>query len=108
MRQGEPGYELDTGKLKIGDGMTPWNTLEYFGGGYATSPDGASVAIDNQGRLTLYGFSSAGLRSIPSKGENGIEWIALSTVATTGLIEDLKQEETIELYGGSAIDLIGG
>ena len=72
------------------------------------SPDGASVALNEEGKLTLYGFSSAGLRSIPSRGKNGIEWIALSTVATSGLIEDLKQEQTIELYGGSATDLIGG
>lgn len=29
---GELGYELDTGKLKIGDGTTAWNDLGYFGG----------------------------------------------------------------------------
>lgn len=29
---GEPGFETDTKKLKIGDGETPWNELEYFGG----------------------------------------------------------------------------
>jgi hypothetical protein len=27
---GEPGYERDTGRLKLGDGHTPWNDLEYF------------------------------------------------------------------------------
>lgn len=26
----EPGYELDTGKIKLGDGVTAWNDLEYF------------------------------------------------------------------------------
>lgn len=29
---GEPGYELDTHRLKIGDGVTPWNDLDYIGG----------------------------------------------------------------------------
>ena len=29
---GEPGYEIDTGRLKIGDGLTPWNELPYFTG----------------------------------------------------------------------------
>lgn len=29
---GEPGYETDTKKLKIGDGETPWRELEYFDG----------------------------------------------------------------------------
>ena len=28
----EPGYELDTGKLKIGDGSTAWNDLDYLSG----------------------------------------------------------------------------
>jgi hypothetical protein len=27
---GEPGYETDTGKLKIGDGVTLWNSLPYW------------------------------------------------------------------------------
>lgn len=28
---GEPGFEIDTGKLKIGNGTTPWNDLPYLG-----------------------------------------------------------------------------
>lgn len=27
---GEPGYETDTGRMKIGDEVTPWNQLDYF------------------------------------------------------------------------------
>ena len=30
LRLGEPGYEKDTGKLKVGDGVTPWNSLPYL------------------------------------------------------------------------------
>lgn len=26
---GEPGFEKDTYRLKIGDGITPWNELPY-------------------------------------------------------------------------------
>jgi hypothetical protein len=29
--QGEMGLEIDTHKLKIGDGITHWNSLAYFG-----------------------------------------------------------------------------
>ena len=29
---GEPGYEKDTGRLKIGNGETPWLELAYIGG----------------------------------------------------------------------------
>jgi microcystin-dependent protein len=30
MAQGEPGYESDTGKLKMGDGLTHWSSLSYY------------------------------------------------------------------------------
>lgn len=33
LRQGEPGFEYDTGKLKIGDGFTPWLALPYINDG---------------------------------------------------------------------------
>jgi len=29
LASGEPGYETDTGKFKIGDGTTAWNSLAY-------------------------------------------------------------------------------
>lgn len=28
--EGEPGFETNTGRLKIGDGSLHWNDLEYF------------------------------------------------------------------------------
>jgi hypothetical protein len=31
LNAGEPGFEIDTGKLKIGNGTTPWNDLPYLG-----------------------------------------------------------------------------
>ena len=30
LESGEPGFEYTTNKLKIGDGMTPWNELPYL------------------------------------------------------------------------------
>jgi hypothetical protein len=33
LKLGEPGFEKDTYKLKIGDGITPWNNLPYIAGG---------------------------------------------------------------------------
>lgn len=32
LKEGEYGYERDTGKVKIGDGTTEWNDLDYFAG----------------------------------------------------------------------------
>lgn len=32
LRAGEPGFELDTGLLKVGNGTDDWKTLPYIGG----------------------------------------------------------------------------
>jgi hypothetical protein len=34
---GEQGFETDTGKVKIGNGSTAWNSLSYLGAGTVTS-----------------------------------------------------------------------
>jgi hypothetical protein len=39
---GEPGIELDTGKFKIGNGVTPWSQLPYF-----SNDDLIAVMIQN-------------------------------------------------------------
>lgn len=49
---GEPGYETDTGKLKIGDGISAWETLEYISG--PTGATGPSGGIGT-GANTFYG-----------------------------------------------------
>ena len=33
LAEGEPAYETDTGKIKFGDGSTPYNLLPYFNEG---------------------------------------------------------------------------
>lgn len=49
---GEEGYETDTGNYKKGDGVTPWNTLDYKGGGGGVTPD-ATAAV--KGKLRIGG-----------------------------------------------------
>ena len=39
---GEPGYEWDTHKMKVGDGKTPWNLLPYIGD-HSKPKDGKSA-----------------------------------------------------------------
>ena len=49
---GEPGYERDTGKYKIGDGATAWNSLAYqaaSGPPGATGPEGPAGPTGAQG-----------------------------------------------------------
>lgn len=45
---GEPGFEGDTGRLKIGDGVSKWSELNYFG------------ESDYYMARTHYGFPSIG------------------------------------------------
>jgi len=40
--QGEWGLERDTRRLKMGDGVNPWNLLDYFAGGSSGGPSGGS------------------------------------------------------------------
>lgn len=39
---GEMGYEIESGRLKIGDGVTPWNSLPYYVG----NGSGANGVLD--------------------------------------------------------------
>ena len=48
LKRGEPGYESDTGKLKIGDGFTQWNTLPYFNTGSSGGGGGESTIFQCQ------------------------------------------------------------
>lgn len=73
---GEPGFELDTGRLKIGDGITQWNLLHYYGGSAEVSVDGKSLIIHTDGTAALYGFDEAIAGQIPSKNSDGtISWV---------------------------------
>ena len=42
---GEPGLETDTGKVKYGNGTTPWAQLSYGGGGAASLTDEGNVVV---------------------------------------------------------------
>lgn len=77
LEDGEPGFELDTGKLKIGNNITPWNELPYLAGGsYDVDVDNKSITIKDDGTLSLYGFDAAEVGEVPSKGEDGrLHWI---------------------------------
>jgi hypothetical protein len=53
LRSGEPGWERDTGRMKIGDGVTPWRELKYFLGG-GDSSGGGSTDPDDIPDLVLF------------------------------------------------------
>ena len=80
--QGEFGYELNTGYAKIGDGQTPWISLEYFGG---TGPTGST------GSTGVTGSTGFG---VPAGGSTGQFLIKSSdtdydTAWTASLVSDV-------------------
>lgn len=60
LASGEPGYVLDKNALKIGDGVTAWNDLNYVGG------QGGGVYNAN----THYEFPSVGSTDMIYKAED--------------------------------------
>lgn len=48
----EWGYETDTGKVKIGDGVTPWGGLDYFGGDVDLSGYATEAWVENKGYVS--------------------------------------------------------
>lgn len=72
----EPGFELDTGKLKIGDGKTEWNFLKYQNETYTLSVDGKSLILNSENKIGLVGYESAKQGQMLVKdNEKGLAWV---------------------------------
>lgn len=50
---GEPGYETDTKKFKIGDGSTPWHDLPYIGDGNEINAVNSITELPQTGNPTI-------------------------------------------------------
>jgi hypothetical protein len=110
LRQGEPGFEIDTGKLKIGNGIDNWINLSYIG----DNNDSGIISVEVRDMLPEIGDASLIYRVINEKAL--YQWNAVDNVyellnATDNIeinINDVVQKEGdfLILYGGSAIDNI--
>jgi hypothetical protein len=58
LAQGEIGLELDTNKIKLGDGTTSWNSLGYYGAGGVTSVTGTSPVVSSGGTTPAISLAS--------------------------------------------------
>lgn len=86
LSQGEIGYELTTGKIKIGTGTTAWNSLSYLT--IATSSvTGTLTFPDNSVQSTAW------LGSLAYSSLTGLP--TLATVATSGSYNDLANKPNI-------------
>jgi len=73
LKLGEPGYEKDTKRLKIGDGVTLWNDLPYIGSGTIDFEDvqdevasflkaGNNIVLDYDDPNNILTISTSGLQ----------------------------------------------
>jgi Major tropism determinant N-terminal domain len=64
LAQGEPGAETDTGKLKIGDGVTRWNLLSYV------QPDASASGTENIWVASIADCTSLHIKT----SKDGLNW----------------------------------
>lgn len=69
--EGEPGLELDTGKIKIGDGVSNWNAIPYFMGD----------KLDNKANVELTNVTNQAFKSKADSAGVGKEKIISATYA---------------------------
>jgi len=79
LRLGEPGFESDTGKVKIGNGVLKWNSLPYVG-----ESSGVGVVSAVNGKVTTATTEDGVVRNTyvstqnPSGGNDGDIWMVYS------------------------------
>lgn len=102
LREGEPGFELDTGKLKIGNGINTWDQLQYINSNLVNiDVDNQSIIIDNIGQISIKGFKEALIGQTLRKKEDGtLEWY---TPSVDKKISIQIGEETINEENGNII-----
>ena len=118
LRQGEPGFEYDTGKLKIGDGFTPWLALPYVNEGAvfnASTRDGfpkrgnSNTIYKAQDETALYQWDEEKQEyQLLSAGEQMLDELVKELDEVREDMYELEEmlQGTIMFYGGSATDNI--
>lgn len=81
--------------MKIGDGVTTWSDLPYFGegtGALVNAIDKKVLAFDAENQLTMLGFQEAEIGMTPIKGQGGqLIWTKLEAAELDSKIESLAQ-----------------
>lgn len=102
LAEGEPCFELDTGKLKIGNGTTNYNDLQYINAShYEIDGDDITIVINND-RITIKGFDEATEKTVPRKNNGALEWVSM---LSGGEIEELLANKQNTLIPGTNIEI---
>lgn len=104
LKAGEPGFEIDTGRLKIGDGTFRYNDLEYVGNATITlEGDNQSIVVEN-GVAKLVGFDAATDGQTVRKKGNLLEWFTPATSEdVVTVVETVKTLESAVINQGTLI-----
>ena len=110
--KGEPGYEWNTHKLKVGDGKTPYNRLPYIGD-HSKPKDGKSayeIWIDAGNHGTIEDFLDS---LIGPDGKSAYEiWLSVGHEGTiVDFLNDIQGESAYEVWldnghEGTVIDFL--
>jgi hypothetical protein len=90
LAQGELGYETDTGKLKLGDGLTAWTSLDYY---YTTA------TLDEISDVTITSAADGDFLRW-----NGVAWINDAVNLGTDSVGDYVESVT----AGTGVTILGG
>ena len=95
LQEGEPGYDIDKGRVKIGDGKTPWTELLF--------QDEQAVVS----RKTVFDFPAYGKENTLYKDESAgqlYQWM-VDDANPSGRYEIIGTEgvlDVTQIYGGNA------
>lgn len=81
LAQGEPALEIDTGRLKVGDGLTVWSDLAYYSLG-TVGYLSADNPVITAGSLTEDVFALSGTSAVLDPANGSIQTHVLSGATT--------------------------
>ena len=103
--EGELGYETNTSYMKIGDGTTPWNSLNYWSGGLT---GGGLIVKENsitvQSPTDVINFSSD--FTVTSSSGNTAE-VSISSGGVTANTINIFEDGVLGLTGATGFNFTG-
>ena len=100
LEQGEPGFEIDTNRLKIGDGETPWTSLPYIMSEVFVSNESFEIAIkDLQEQITIQQIAVNGEIIKPTNNK-----IVNLDIPTSAKIEEISLSRINNIINTAASD----